>query len=76
MKPLVLARNFTPSSTESVSGSVRCGVAVPGQIEQGQAVGGLPTVIVTPAPGTWMLALSSVARTRRVSEPLVVGVKV
>ena len=35
-KPLVVVRNFTPSSTELVSGSVAAGVAVPGQIVHGQ----------------------------------------
>ena len=37
--PLVAARNFTPSSTELVSGSVAAGVAVPGQIVHGQVAG-------------------------------------
>ena len=37
MNPLTVVRNFTPSSTELVSGSVADGVAVPGQIVQGQS---------------------------------------
>jgi len=75
MNPLVEVRNFTPSSTELVSGSVPAGVAVPGQIEHGQVAGELPTVTVTPAPGVCMFALSSVARLRIVIEPAVDGVK-
>src|SRR5688500_14971111 len=35
--PSVLERNFTPSSTELVSPSVPAGVAVEGQIVQGQS---------------------------------------
>ena len=36
MSPSVAARNFTPSSTALVSGSVPAGVAVVGQIVHGQ----------------------------------------
>ena len=44
MKPAVLVRNFTPSSTGLVSGSVAAGVAVPGQIVHGHVAGAEPTV--------------------------------
>ena len=75
MSPSVLVRNFTPTSTGSRSGSVRSGVAVPGQIVQGQEVGAVPTVTVVVA-AVPRLALSSTARARRVRAPGAEGVKV
>ena len=74
--PSTSARNFTPSSIALVSGSVPAGVAVPGQIVQGQGVAGVPTVteVVAAAPRCW--------RCRRrpgpaaVSAPADAGVKV
>ena len=76
MKPALLVRNFTPSSTGLVSGSVAAGVAVLGQIVHGHVAGAEPTVTWVPAEAAPMLALSSVARLRRVMVPEVVGVKV
>ena len=57
-KPLALARNFTPSSTELVSGSVPAGVAVVGQIVHGQLEVLAVVVKVQLTGSIWLPAVS------------------
>ena len=76
-EPFWVGRNFTPTSICPLSGSARTdGVAVDGQMLQGQLPGGwvpAPTVTDRPAEGVSVRALSSVARLWMVSVPLEVG---
>ena len=57
-KPGVSVRNFTPSSTALVSGSVPAGVAVDGQIVQGQLDAVAPVVNVQVTGSIWLPAAS------------------
>ena len=60
MKPFWVARNFTPSSTGLVSGSVAAGVAVPGQIVHGQGLV-VAAVVKVQVAGSMVLPAVSVA---------------
>ena len=63
MKPDVFARNRTPTSTESRSGSVRSGVAVLGQMVHGQ-LEVLVVVVKVQVTGSITLPEASVAPDR------------
>src|SRR3954451_9455701 len=80
MDPFWFARNFTPTSIAALSSSdSEAGVAVDGQMVQGQSPAGgvpLPNVIVRPVPGVSVRAESSVARVLIDTVLLTLGVNV
>src|SRR5688572_14709761 len=74
MLPALLERKRTPSSTEFGSASTVLAGVSRGHSEQGQAA--LPTLNVRVAGELCRLPLSSTARTRTVTSPVVVGTQV